>query len=340
VAESLSDRKAFAVDGDAAAAILLTLLGEAEAAAILAALDPDEARRIGIAMLRVAQASAADIERALDMFVDRCRATTGLGLDPAPRMRSVFTAALGNVRAQNILTEIAPQGSEGVLEKLRWMSAAAVAEALRNEHPQVGALILACLTPEIAAVALADFSDDVQSDLIYRSASLNSVSVHALDDLEIVLDRYGQDKGSGASVKLNGRSDAAKIVTRLPRDSNQRVLKRLKKRDRLFAQELEDDMFVFDDLAALDLKSLGTLLRAVESATLTLALRGANAATVEKMLGCLSARAADTIRDEMADSGPAKRSDVEAAQKEIAAIARRMGEAGELNLGGKNDDYV
>lgn len=328
------------VAGDTAAAILLTLLGEAEAATILGALNPDEARRIGIAMLGVAQSSAADVEVALEMFVDRSRATTGLGIDAAPRVRSVFTAALGNVRAENILTEIAPQSSSGVLEKLRWMPVDAVAAALAGEHPQVGALILACLTPEVAAKALASFDEELQSDLIYRAASLRSVNAGALSDLEALLETYVRNGKSGSSVKIGGRSEAAKIVTSLPKGNDQRVLKRLKKRDKVLGQEIEDDMFLFDDLAALDTKGLGTLLRAVDTQLLTLALRGAAAATVDKMLGCLSARAAATIRDEMAESAPAKRAEVEVAQKEVAAMARRMAEDGDINLGGKNNDYV
>jgi flagellar motor switch protein FliG len=328
------------IDGDAAAAILLTLLGEAEAAAILGALNPDEARRIGIAMLGVASARAADIEAALDMFVERSRATTGLGLDPTRHVRAVFNAALGNVRAENILNEIAPQTSAGVLEKLRWMRVDAIAAALGNEHPQVSALILTCLTPEAAAAALAGFDDERQSDLIYRAASLHSVGADALVDLEQVLDRYVGVVGAGAAVKLGGRGDAAKIVTKLGKGDDQRVLKRLKKRDKAMAQDIEDDMFVFDDLGALDAKNMGALLRAVDTQVLTLALRGASIATVDKMLGCLSGRAAETIRDEMAESAPTKRADVEAAQKEIAGLARRMADDGDINLGGKRDDYV
>ncbi len=326
--------------GDAAVAILLTLLGENEAAAILGVLSPDEARRVGVAMLDVAQASADDIGAALDLFVARSRAMTGLSLDPGPRVRSVFTAALGNVRAENILTQIAPESSAAVLEKLRWMSGDALAAALHGEQPQVGALILSCLTPEIAAQALAGFDEDAQSDMIFRAASLGTVSRDALTELEQLLDRYGKTPQGGASVKLGGRSDAAKIVTKLPKGSDQRVLKQLKKRDRMLAQEIEDDMFVFDDLAALDTKNMGALLRAVDTQVLTLALRGAAPATVSTMLGCLSARAAQTIRDDMAESAPAKRADVEAAQKEIAAQARRLAEDGTITLGGQSNDYV
>jgi flagellar motor switch protein FliG len=272
------------------------------------------------------------------MFVARSRATTGLGIDPEPRLRSVFTAALGNVRAENILTDIAPQTSSRALETLRWMTTESIAAMLAGEHPQVGALVLACLTPEVAADVLAGFDENRQSDLIYRAASLTTVSADALAELEGLFDSYAAAPPSG--VKIGGRGDAAKIVTKLPKGQDQKVLKQLKKRDKILAQAIEDDMFVFDDLAALDNKSLGALLRAVDAQLLTLALRGATPATADKMLGCLSGRAAQTIRDEMAEGAPVKRSDVEAAQKEVAAIARRMAEGGDVNLGGASDDYV
>ncbi len=326
------------IGGDAAAAILMTLLGEAEAAAILAALTPDEARRIGSAMLDVARAKPADIEAALDRFVARSRTMTGLGVDPEPHMRSVFTAALGNVRAENILNDIAPQTAPRALETLRWMTTESISVMLAAEHPQVGALVLACLTPEIAAAVLAPLDEERQSDLLYRAASLNRVSADALADLAALFDTYAAAPAPG--VKIGGRGDAAKIVTKLPKGHDQRVLKRLKKRDKALAQAIEDDMVVFDDLAALDAKSLGTLLRAIDAQLLTLALRGAAAMTIDTMLACLSGRAAQTIRDEMAEGAPIKRADVEAAQKEIATIARRMSEDGDINLGGGSDDYV
>lgn len=330
------------VDGDAAAAILLTLLGDQEAASILSSLNPDEAHRIGVAMMNVATATTADIEAALEMFVTRSKSMNSLGQNAAPRVRSVFTAALGPARAETLLTDIAPQQSLGVLEKLRWMKTEAISAVLQNEQPQVGALLLACLTPEIAAAALAPLSDDHQSDLIYRAASLGHVNQHALKDLEDLLDAYVPAETGGPAIKLGGRGDAAKIVTKMAKGTDQRVLKALKKRDKALAQDIEDDMFVFDDLSALDSKNMGTLMRSVDTAVLTLALRGASPETVDKMVGCLSVRAAQTIRDEMAEAAPAKRAEVEAAQKQIAGMARRMAEAGELNIGNSqaNDDYV
>ena len=328
------------MDGDAAAAILLTLLGDDEAAAILGALSPDEARRLGTAMLGVANATAADVEHALDLFVGRSRATTGLGLDAGERVRSVFSSALGDVRAGNILAEIVPPTASSLMDKLRWAPPEILTEIFDAEHAQVSALILACLPPETAAAALAPLDDARQSDLLYRAATISEVREDALAELELIVDDYvGATKLK--AMKFNSRGDVAKIVTQLPDGVNHRVLKQIKKRDKTLGQQIEDEMLVFDELFALDTKSMGNLLRAIDSQILTLALRGASPQMVDKMLGCMSSRGADTIRDEMADGAAVKRADVEAAQKEVAAIARRLGAEGEITLGGqKGGDYV
>jgi flagellar motor switch protein FliG len=335
-----STTPAIQVGGEKAAAILLTLLGDAEAAAILATLDPADVRRLGAAMLDVASANAAEIETALEMFVTRGRAVSSLGQNPEGRVRSVMTAALGNVRADNVLASIAPQASLSVLDRLAWMSTAAITAALAAEHPQVSALILACLTPEAAAEALAPLDEEVQADLIYRAASLGSVNPAALADLEQLLDGYAATPQAGPAIRIGGRSEAAKIVTNLKQPTDKRVLRSLKRRDRELAQAIEDDMFVFDDLVSMDAKNMGELLRAVDTQVLTLALRGARQSTIDKMLGCLSARAAQSIRDEIAEAQPVKRAEVDEAQRAVAAVARAMAEDGTLNLGGKNDDYV
>ena len=331
------------LQGDRAVAILLTLLSEEDAAAIVQGFDPDQMRRVGSAMLDVASASSSEIDTALDVFVDRNRAASSLGIDAEPRVRSLFTAAVGNVRADSVLAEIAPSGCGTVLEKLRWMDHDAIATAIREEHPQVGALILVCLTPEIAAKCTEGMDEDRQCDLVLRAARLEQINAHALQDLEAVLDHYADVPTKAASIGLDGRGGAAKIVTRLPKATNIKLLKAIKKRDKEIAQRIEESLLTFEDLLALDAKGMGTLLRNVDTQILVMALRGAPPAVTDQMLASLSGRAADGIRDELGE-GRAKRTEVEEAQRQIAAIARRLADDGELELGGTGggggDDYV
>lgn len=328
------------IDGASAAAILLMLLQEQDAASVLKHFDADEVTTLGRAMFAAAEARESEIESALDRFVAGSRSLSTLAVRADPRIRKVMHRALGNIRADNILAEIAPQSSAAVLDILRWMEVPTIVNILASEHPQVGAIILAVLTPEVAGQALEQLDEPLQTDLVVRAARLRSVSSDAISDLETVLERANEIKAGKPKMKLGGAIDAAKIVNSLKKPTSERVLRTIKKRDKQLGQDIEDEMFIFDNLLELDAKSLGTVLRAVDAATLGLALKGASEPLVDKMLGSMSARAAQSIRDDMAESGLVKRAEVEEAQKAIIAEARKLAETGEITLGAKGDDYV
>ncbi len=328
------------VSGANAAAILLMLLGEDEAAAILKLCNSDEVKTLGAAMFATMGASEREIAAALNHFVGSSRALPSLSVNAEPKIRNVMTAAIGNVRADNILQDIAPDMSAPSLDVLRWMDAKAIAHLLATEPAQVGAIILAVLTPEVAAQALEGLDEARQSDLVFRSARLTSISADALSDLQLILSHAPASSPAGKPVKLGGKSDAARIVNSLKKPTSDKLLKSLKKRDRQLAQDIEDEMIVFGNLIDLDTKALGELMRAVDAATLGLALREAEPVLVDKMLGAMSARAAQSLRDDMAESGPAKRADVEEAQKAVIVTVRELAEAGTITLGSQANDYV
>jgi flagellar motor switch protein FliG len=122
--------------------------------------------------------------------------------------------------------------------------------------------------------------------------------------------------------------------------TDQRIIRQLAKVDKKLAQTIEDEMFIFDNLIDVDEKNLGTLLRNVENEILVVALKGADEKLREKIFGCMSSRAADSIRDEMEERGPMRLAEVLDAQKEVLATARRLADAGTIMLGGRGDDYV
>ena len=328
------------LEGPFAAAILLMLLGDEEAAAIMRDLDPEDVRQLGKSMYDVADASEAEVEAALDRFIGRTRQVSSLAVGAEPRIRNVITQALGNVRADNVLGAVAPRDSVRALEILKWMEVSTIVKILAQEHPQVGALIVASLNPDVAVVALKLLNDDLQSDLVMRAARLGTVSSEAIGDLENVLSRFADIRQSKPKVSIGGKSDAARIMNKMAKQDGERVLKGLKKRDKLLGQQIEDEMFIFDNLMDLNDKNLGALMRTVDSAILTLALKGTPAVLAERMFGCMSARAAQTIRDEMEERGMVKRVEVEEAQKAIIAIARQMANEGTIMLGGPGEDYV
>ncbi len=328
------------VSGSTAAAILLMLLDDNEAADILRHFEPSEVKDLGSAMFSASSASEGEISIALSSFIGQCKTVSALAVGAEPRIRNVMTEALGNVRADNILSSIAPQSSANSLEMIRWMETPTIKKILASEHPQVGALILSVLKPEIGALVLEGLDEGLQTTLVYRAARLTKVTSTALEDLEQILSVESDADGAKSLVQIGGKADTAKIVNNMNKMTGEKILKSIKKLDKQLGQDIEDEMFIFDNLLELDSKSVGEILRSVEPDILSLALKGASEELADHLLGSMSARAADSIRDDMAESAPVKRSEVEEAQKTVIAVARRLANEGAIQMGGGGEDYV
>jgi flagellar motor switch protein FliG len=316
------------------------LLGEDEAAQVLTRLEPDEVQHLGGAMFSVADVSETQVNSVFSLFVDQARARTTVGFGADIQIRGMMEKALGNERAENVLSRITPATRSNALDALKWMDPRTIANLIEGEHPQIAAIVLAHLEPPIAADVLQLLDESMQPDLIYRVATLGPVTSEALEDLEALLLKQTGRVTTSTSTKRGGATEAAKSVNNARTSAEQRIIRALAKLDKGLARTIEDEMFVFDNLMALDDKGLGTLMRSVENDVLIVALKGAEPRLRDKILGSMSSRAAQSIVDEMADRGPTRLAEVQDAQKEILAIARRLAAEGTINLGGKDDDYV
>lgn len=331
---------ASAADGSQAAAILLMLVGDAEAAEILGRLEAHDVQRLGSAMFHVSDVSEQDVARVIDRFAGQARSRTTIGFGAAPRIRAVMHHALGTERAETVLAKVTPPQRCTALESLRWMDARTIGTLIATENRQVAALVLSYLEPPIAADVLRLLPEPAQADVLQRVANMEPVTAEALDALEALLSARLQSLSAGTAPLRGGAVEVARIVNALAPDQAKRVIKDLTRTDRSLARLIEDEMFVFDDLARLDDRNLGQLMRELGTPQLVRALKGADAHLVDRMLGCISRRAADTIRDEMAEAGLMRRAEVVDAQREIVAIARAMIDNGTLMMSGRGDDYV
>lgn len=337
LAEALA---ANAPDGSSAAAILLMTLGDDEAAEILSHLDPTEVQHLGSAMFDVSDVSEEQVENVFDLFMTKAKARTSIGFGAAPKIKAVMEHALGQERAETVLARITPPTRSRALEALRWMDARSIASICEAEHPQIAALIMAHLDAPIAADVLQMLPTERQPDVIFRLARLESVTGEAIEELEQILARGPKSVASAPATVRGGASEAAKIMTNTKGGTDQRIIRSLNKMDKLLAQQIEDEMFVFDDLMKLDDRNLGTLMQNIPGDVLAPALKGADPTLRDKMFGCMSSRAADTVRDEIEERGPMRLADVLEAQKEVLAIARRLADAGTIMLARGGDDYV
>lgn len=323
------------------AAVLLMLVGEEEAAAILQKLEPDEVRELGRAMFAVADVSETEVENALDTFVDHARERTAIGFDPRPQIEKVMTRALGPDKAESVLARITPPEAQCAIDLLDWLDAGEIAALVEQEHPQIAAVLIANLDSAMAAQVLEILPDAVQPEILHRIARLGPITPEAIETLKSVISsRAGQSSGGGAGLQLGGTRDAAKILSSARKATEARVMPKLAKIDKDVAKAIEEAMFVFDNLLDLDDKSLGTLIRNVDGEVLVRALKGVDEAARARFLGCMSARAADGVRDEMEARGPMRLADVLEAQKQVIATARTLAKDGTINMGSGDDDYV
>ena len=324
------------------AAVLMMLVGDAEAAAILEKLDPEEVRQLGKAMFAVADVSEAEVENVLDDFTGHARQRTDIGFNPRPRIETMMTRALGPDKAESVLARIIPPEAACQIDLLDWLDAGEVAALIEDEHPQVVAVMIANLDSGVAAQVLESLPEHVQPEILHRIAKLEPITPEAVETLKTMLsNRIGTGSGaSGAAVQLGGTKEAAKIMQSARKQTEARVMPKLHKLDKDVARAIEEAMFVFDNLLELDDKNLGVLIRNLDSDTLVRSLKGVDEAVRERFLSCMSSRAADGIRDEMEARGPMKLSEVLEAQKTAISIARNLAKDGTIIMGGGEDDYV
>ena len=331
--------EAAAPAGREAAAILLMLLEETEAADLLSRLDPEEVQQLGEAMFAVADVSERQVNSVLDEFVGRARRRTTLGFGSEGHIRGVMSRALGS-RADDMLQRITPPAHVAALEVLKWMDAGAIAAAIEGEHPQIAAIVLAHLEAPKAGAVLELMDEARQADLVYRVARLGPVTQDALEELDRILANQRRAPTPSPAARRGGPTDAAQIVNNVPTAIEQRLVRQLNKLDKGLAKAIEDEMFVFDDLMNVSEKDIGTLFRNVDTPLVVVGLKSCDERLRARIMGSMSARAAQSIQDEMAERGPMRLAEVQEAQKAILAVARRLAEEGQISLGGKDDDYV
>jgi flagellar motor switch protein FliG len=316
------------------AAILLLALGEQDAAAILSNLGPKEVQELGLAMASLSNVSTDQMEQVMRSFVTTLETQTALGMHSDQYIRNVLTQALGTDKASGVIDRILLGRNSKGLEQLKWMDPRGIAEMIRLEHPQIIAIVLSFLEPDQAAQVLGAFQDKVRSDVIMRIATLDGVQPTALQELDEILDAQFSGGGNVKTSALGGIKTAANILNFVEGTIESGIMEDVTTADEELAQELQDNMFVFENLIDVDDRGIQTILREVASDQLLLALRGADDALKEKIFKNMSQRAAEMLRDDLEAAPPARLSDVEGAQKEVLSVARRLADAGEINLGG------
>ncbi len=320
-------------------AILLLALGEEAAAEVFRHLAPKEVERLGEAMARSRSTDRDRLQQVLERYDETAGRHDSLVADNDAYVRRVLTRALGEDRARPMLERVVPQSGNSGIERLKWMDADSVAALIAREHPQIVATVLVQLERDHAAAVLALLDEPLRQELVLRIARLDAIQPAALQELDATLLAALSAGDASRAAKLGGSKTVAELLNMLG-SSDGSVLDAIRESDPDLAQEIEDRMFIFDDLIRVDDRGIQTLLREVPSDQLVVALKGADPALREKIFRNMSQRAAESLREDLEARGPMRISEVEAQQREILQTARRLADEGQIVIGTGNENAL
>lgn len=322
------------------AAVFLMLLGDEEATGLISRLSPGELEKLGAAMMALGEIDQPRMIEALADFVGEAGREMLPQRGRTDRVRALLDRALGPVRADSMMQRIEPDAQPRSLEMARWLAPSVLVRLILDEHPQVIAALLLLIEPEPAAEVLAALPLELQSQVVERVARSGAISAQAVTTIDTLLtQRIGATFGT-AALALGGPREAANLINLAAGETRNTVLPAIAQRDAPLASKIEEELFTFEMLFALDPQSMGRLLRDVDSEKLIDALKGLKQAERTPFFAAMSSRAADGVKDEIELRGRLSKSDVAVAQRAIVDLARSLAETGEIVIGSGSGEFV
>ena len=329
-----------AMKGTDRAAVLMLTLGEDAAAEIMRYLGPREVQKLGLGMTQVGNISREEVDEVLDEFIQTAAEQTSLGIGSTDFIRSTLVKALGEEKAGSIIDRIVMGGSTRGLDQLKWLDPRTIAEMIRLEHPQIISIVLSYLEPDQAGQVLAEMPERIRHDIVMRVATLEGIQPRALQELDEIMEKQFSGQQRLKSSTIGGLQSAASILNNMDTKNENAIIETVKELDEELAERIQELMFVFEDLKQMDDRSMQQLLRELDTNSLTMALKGSSEELQAKFMNNLSRRAGEMLQEDLEAMGPARLSDVEAAQKEILSTAKRLADEGTINLASTSEQYV
>lgn len=321
------------------AAVLLISLGESDAAEVLRYLGQKEVQQLGLSMSNLDNIPQSAVEAVMADFMEAISDQTSIGINNDHYIKEMLSQALGNEKAQSLVDRILMTTNTSGLESLKWMDSRQVADIIRFEHPQIQAVVLAYLDPDQAAHVLQRFDENVRLEILMRITSLDQIQPSALQELNDILE--SQFAGATSqSASLGGLKTTANIMNYIDSGIEQELMEQIREVDESLSDQISDMMFVFDNLIDVEDQGIQVILREISTDVLVVALKGAETGLQDKVFRNMSKRAAELLRDDLEAKGPVRVSEVEDAQKEILATARRLADEGEIMLGGGGEEML
>lgn len=322
-------------------AVLIMVIGEELASSVFKHLSSQEIQQISMALLSLPQIPNDQLVKILSECQDEIDQFSALSFNIDEYLHSILVKALGEAQAENVLSDILEQkgGRFTGIEMLNFMEPQIAADLIGSEHPQIIATILIHLSRMQAADILGLLDEPLRNDVVLRIAKFGGLQPIALQELTESLNSL-LDGQTIKQTKIGGVRTAAEIINFVKSEQEEAIIESIRNRDGGLAQKIIEEMFLFENLVTIDDGSIQRLLKEIETESLVIALKGANDELRNKFLSNMPQRSAEILRDDLESRGPVRLSQVDAEQKSILLIARRLADAGEIILTSGDDKYV
>lgn len=323
------------------AAILLMSLPEDDAGKVMARLSPKQVEAVSIEIAKLGLISSEEQDSAIKDFADASPDSIGAGAGGLDLAKSLVEKALGKnagTTIENVRQQIEAMPF-GFLQKVDSQN---LLTFIMDEHPQTIALILSHLQASQAASIISGLPSDRQLAVVRRIATMGQTNPEVIQEVEKGLEHRMSSVMSQQFENAGGVESVAEILNVTDRATERSLLENLAQEDPDLVEEIRRLMFVFEDIVKFSSKDVQTLLRNVESSQLAMALKGASEELKQKILGNMSIRASELLREEMEYLGPVRLSAVEQVQQQIVDVVRRLEDAGEItvNAGEEVEEFI
>lgn len=327
------------LSGSERAAVFLMSLSEREAAEVMKHMPVSEVQKLGAAMAKLRKVTRHQADAVLGHFTDNVESEAPLTGRSPKFLKRLLTSSLGEERARTLYDRLV-EGEEKGLDSLQLMEAKEVTEIVQGEHPQVIAIVLAGLEPGKAAEIIGQLPVRQATDVVTRIARMGEVPESAIAELDDVLQHRFRQSGTQKMTSMGGIRSAATILNQVQKDTEKKIVEELDQLNAALSQQIQENMFIFENLMDVDDRGIQALVREITTDTLVVALKGADPALQDKIFRNMSKRAGEMLRSDLEAKGPVRLAEVEAAQKEIVTTARRLADEGTIILGAGGDDFV
>jgi len=325
------------------AAMLLVVLGEQASAELLQELSEEDVQKVSREVAKITSISAEDAESILNEFHNLSTAGDYVARGGIEYARKLLMRAFPPDTAKRLLDRLARAlGAEAAsFDAIQKADPQQLAKFIHNEHPQTIALVLSHLNAAQAAALLTSLPAGLRADVTQRMASLDQISPEIILKIAGVIGQKLKTLGEFSRESYGGVRAVAEILNRLDSASGREILDYIEQQDTNVAQSIRHLMFVFEDLLLIDPLGLKEVLGKVDRKLLTVALKGTSEQLRNQILGCMSQRGAEMLREDMEALGPVKIKEVESAQQQIIAVVRQLEAEGTISLkGAVGEQYV